>query len=134
MVRRRGLTLFELVVALFVLTTAMMAIVQLLAVAAGQRRTIAERRTARAEVANQAERIALRPWSELNAEKSSTWDLSPESQKALPQATTVMEIHAEPEPVNSRRIRLIVRSPNAAGQPIDLADLTVWKFAPGGQP
>ena len=29
--RRRGLTLFELVVALFVMTTAMMAIVQLLA-------------------------------------------------------------------------------------------------------
>jgi hypothetical protein len=36
--------------------------------------------------------------------------------------------------VRSRRIRLLVRSPNAAGQEIDLAELSVWKFAPGGEP
>lgn len=128
------MTLFELVVALFVLTTAMVAIVQLLAVAASQRRTIDQRRVAMTEVANQAERIALLPWSKLSPDESSTWDLSAEFRKTLPQATTTMEIREEAEPVKSRRIRLIVRSPNTVGQPIDLADLTVWKFAPGDEP
>ncbi len=131
---RSGLTLFELVVALFVLTTAMVAIVQLLAVAASQRRTIEQRRVALRETANQAERISLLPWNEMQTAELATWDLSEESRKTLPQATTAMEIHEESEPVKSRRIRLMIRSPNTVGQSIDLADLTVWKFAPGGEP
>lgn len=131
---RRGVTLLELIVALFVLTTAMTAIVQLLAVSARQRRLLEERRVALAEIANQAERIALLPWNELKANDSPAWDLSLESRKALPRATTAMEIVAEEVPVESRRIRLLVRSVDASGQPIELADLTIWKFATGGAP
>src|SRR5437762_10762011 len=56
---RRGMTLFELTVALFILTTAMMAIVQLMAATASQRRSADQRRIALQEVANQAERVAL---------------------------------------------------------------------------
>ena len=70
----------------------------------------------------------------MQAAEPTTWDFSAESRKTLPQATTAMEVHEETEPVKSRRIRLMVRSPNTVGQPIDLADLTVWKFAPGGEP
>jgi hypothetical protein len=127
-------TLLELIVALFVLTTAMTAIVQLLAVAAKQRRMLEERRVALAEVANQAERIALLPWNKLQPSAPPAWELSEASRKALPRATTAMEIVAEAEPVESRRIRLLVKSVDAAGQPVELADLTVWKFAPGGEP
>ncbi len=134
MAHRRGLTVFELVVALFVLTAAMMAIVQLLGVAASQRRTIEQRRAALAEVANQAERIALLRWKDVVAEKLTSWELSDESKKALPRGTTTIEIQEETEPVLARRIRLMVRSPNSTGQELDLADLTVWKFAPGGVP
>jgi len=131
---RLGLTVFELVVALFVLTTAMVAIVQLLGVAASQRRTIEQRRTALAEVANQAESIALLPWDEVALDKLTSWELSDDSQKALPSGTATIEVEKETEPVLARRVRLIMRSPNSAGQVVELADLTVWKFAPGGEP
>jgi prepilin-type N-terminal cleavage/methylation domain-containing protein len=134
MVRQRGVTLFELMVALVVMTTAMMAIVQLLAMVASQRRMIEQRRAALTEVANQAERIALLPWNELRPETTAAWEFSAESRTALPQGTATMEIQEETEPANSRRIRLLVRSPNAVGQMIELADLTVWKFTPGGEP
>ena len=133
MMRRRGLSLFELTVALFVMTTAMMAIVQLLAVAASQRRTIEQRRVALAEVANQAERIALVRWDE-SAFGEKTWELSEQSKRSLPQGTATIDVQKEANSAPARRIRLIVRSPNSAGQVIELADLTVWKFAPGGEP
>jgi hypothetical protein len=131
---RRGLSLFELIVALFVLTTAMTTIVQLLGVAASQRRTIEQRRTSLAEVANQAERIALLPWEAVSAGKLELWEFSDEAKSVLPHGTTTIEIQEEAEPVLVRRIRLIVRSPNSAGQVVELADLTVWKFAPGAEP
>jgi prepilin-type N-terminal cleavage/methylation domain-containing protein len=134
MVRRRGVTLFELMVALVVMTTAMMAIVQLLAMVASQRRMLEQRRAALTEVANQAERIALLPWNAVQSKEAVAWEFSAESRNALPQGTSTIEVKVETEPANSRRIRLLVRSPNSVGQMIELADLTVWKFAPGGEP
>jgi hypothetical protein len=130
---RRGLSLFELIVALLVLITAMTTIVQLLGVAASQRRTIEQRRSALSEVTNQAERIALLPWEAVSAGDLKSWEFSDESKRVLPHGMATMEVEDEDEPVRGRRIRLIVRSPNAAGQVVDLADLTVWKFAPGGE-
>ena len=135
MVRRRGVTLFELMVALVVMTTAMMAIVQLLAMVASQRRMIEQRRAALTEVANQAERIALLPWNTVQSKvEAAAWEFSAESRTALPQGTATMEIQEETEPAKARRGRRRVRSPNSVGQMIELADLTVWKFAPGGEP
>ena len=80
------MTLFELTVALFILTTAMMAIVQLMAATASQRRSVDQRRVALQEVANQAERIALFSWDQITSEKLTTWEPSADLQKALPQA------------------------------------------------
>jgi len=134
MVRRRGLSLFELTVALFVLTAAMTAIVQLMAMAAKQRRMIEQRRVALTEVANQAERITLLPFSELQPGEAHEWELSAESKTSLPYATATMEIQDQQAPVPARQIRLLVRSPDAVGQMVELADLTVWKYAPGGEP
>jgi len=134
MQRRRGLSLFELIVALFVLTTAMTAIVQLLGVAASQRRTIEQRRSALSEVTNRAERIALLPWEAVSASNLDPWEFSDEFKRVLPHGTATMEIQEEAEPISARRIRLIVRSPNSAGQVVELADLTVWKFAQRGEP
>jgi hypothetical protein len=131
---RGGLSLFELTVALFVMTTAMTVIVQLLGVAAKQRRTIEQRRTALAEVANQAERIALLPWDELSAANLASWELSDESKKLLPRGSATIEVREETEPVVARRVRLMVKSPTSVQQEQELADLTIWRFPPGGGP
>ena len=132
--RSRGVTLFELIVALFILMAAMATMVQLLAVTARQRRIIQQRQMALSEVANQAERISLLPWSETSPDTLTDWKLADSSRVVLAHATPTIAIREEMEPVRGRRIRLLVRLPNAAGQEVDLADLTVWKFASGGEP
>src|SRR5436190_20650787 len=129
-----GVTLFELMVALFILTTAMAATVQLTAVTAGQRRTIEQRRIALQEVANQAERIALLPWEETARDKLTTWRPSADLTSALPQAACTAEVSDEPGMPRARRIRLLVAWPNAAGQLVDPVAVTIWKFAEEGQP
>jgi hypothetical protein len=123
-----------LTVALFVLTTAMTVIVQLLGVAASQRRTIEQRRVALAEVANQAEKIARLSWNEVSPDQLRSWDFAEESKTALPHAITTVEVEEENEPARARRIRLFVHSPNSAGEQVELAALTVWKYVPRGEP
>jgi Tfp pilus assembly protein PilV len=134
MVRRRGLSLLELTVALFVMTAAMTAIVQLLAMAARQRRMIEARRVALAEVTNQAEQIVLRDWKEFEPGQARQWDLSANAKTSLPQATATIEVRESQEPLSAKQIRLMIRSSDSTGQSVELADLTVWKYAPGGEP
>src|SRR3954449_13507629 len=92
---RRGMTLFELTVALFILTTVMMVIVQLMAATASQRRIVDQRRIALQEVANQAERFALLSWDELAPQELKTWEPSADLKKALPEATCSAEVKEE---------------------------------------
>lgn len=128
------MTVLELLVALFVLTTAMAALVQLLTVTAAQRRLLEQRRVALQEVANQAERIALFDWQEVTGEKLTTWQPSADLQAVLPQAKCTGEVKDETEQPASRRIKLAVSWTNTAGQPADPVTITVWRFAPEGPP
>jgi len=125
---RRGMTIAELMVALFIMTTAMVAIVQLLAAAAGQRRAVEERRIALQEVANAAERMGSLAWDETGPEKRVTWEPSAEFTSALPQATCTAEVAEETGPPVMRRIRLSVTWPNAVGQTREPVTVAIWKF------
>src|SRR5262245_1405938 len=125
---RRGMTISELMVALFIMTTAMVAIVQLLAAAAGQRRTIDQRRAALAEVANEAERVALSSWDESAPDKLTMWQPWAELRATLPQATCTAEVTEEAGPPAARRIRLSVTWPNSVGQLGDPIAVSLWKF------
>jgi len=127
--RRRGMTLFELTVALFILTTVMLAIVQLMAATATQRRLVDQRRVALQEVANQAERVSLLAWDEVAPEKLTTWEPSADLSKALPQAKCEAEVSEEPNGPPARRIRLSVTWTNAAGWELGPATVTMWRFA-----
>jgi hypothetical protein len=128
------MTLFELTMALFILTTAITAILQLVAFSANQRRAADERRIALAEVANQAERIALLPWDETAPKTLTNWQPSAELAAALPQAMCRIDVRDEPGPPISRRLRLKVTWTNSAGQEVEPAAVTIWKFAAEGQP
>src|SRR5207249_648256 len=129
-----GMTLFELTVALFILTTAMMAIVQLMAATASQRRSADQRRVALQEVANQAERVALLSWEQTAPEKLTTWEPSAELMKVLPQAKCAAEVSEESAAPVGRKIRLTVTWTNAAGQQVEPASVTIWRFAEEQQP
>ena len=125
---RRGMTIAELMVALFIMTTAMVAIVQLLAAAAGQRRTIEQRRVALAEVANEAELVARISWDDSSPDKLTSWQPSAELTAALPQATCAVEVTEEAGPPAARRIRLSVAWPNSVGQIGEPIAVSLWKF------
>ncbi len=131
---RRGITLSELAVALVVLLAAMAAMVQLMAATAGQRRLVEQRRIALEEIANQAERVAMLPWEQTSPEALTTWEPSAELTAAIDRAVCTAEVTEETEAPRARRIRLVVTWPNAAGQPVEPASVTLWKFAPGGPP
>jgi Tfp pilus assembly protein PilV len=128
------MTLFELTVALFIVSTALVAIVQLVAMTASQRRTLDQRRIAELEVANQAERMALLPWEQASPEKLTTWEPSANLMTALPQAKCAVAVAEEAGPPVARRIRLKVTWTNPAGQEMQPAALTMWKFAAREQP
>jgi len=131
---RRGMTLFELTVALFIMTTVMLAIVQLMAATAGQRRIVDQRRVALQEVANQAEHVALLPWDEVSANKLTTWEPSADLKKVLPQARCDVEVSEETPGPSGRRVRLSVTWTDSAGQEVEPASVTIWRFAGEKQP
>src|SRR5262245_55180750 len=105
--RQRGMTLIELAVSLLVLGVAMAALVQLVSLAARQRRATTQRRVALQEVANQSERIALLPWSETEPDKLTAWQASAELADVLPAAKCSIAVSEESDS-SARRIRLEV--------------------------
>jgi hypothetical protein len=123
------MTMFELTVALFILTTAMLAIVHLMGAAAMQRRFVDQRRVALQEVANQAERVALLSWDDLVPEKLTAWKPATDLTKALPLAKCEAEVTDETDGPPARRIRLSVIWTDAAGQEVEPATVTMWRFA-----
>lgn len=132
--RRSAMTLLEAAVALVILGAAMAILVQLVSLANRQRRASHERMIALAEIANQAERISLLPWVETAPDKLTTWEASPDLTAAIPQASCSAVVTDGRGPPVNRRIQLRVAWQNAAGQQVDPAVLTVWKFQTEGQP
>jgi len=128
------MTILELTVSLFILTTAMLAIVQLLSATAGQRRTIEQRRIALQAVANEAERVARLSWDEATPDKLTSWEAPAELTAILPSAKCTAEVSDEAGPPKARRICLQVDWTNSVGQPVEPTAVTIWKFArEGGQ-
>jgi Tfp pilus assembly protein PilV len=132
--KQRGLSVLEVTLALLVLTVAVTALAQLLAMAAAQRRASEERRLARQEVANQAERIALMSFDELTAEKLAALPASDDLLAALPAAKLQATVAEEAGPPASKRVRLEVHWTNAAGIELEPVGLTVWKHRQEAQP
>jgi Tfp pilus assembly protein PilV len=122
------MTLPEVVIALAVLSAAMLAVVKLVGVAAGQRRLAEQRRVALQEIANEAERLAVVPWDELAPDKLKGWTPSPELTAVLPTASCQAEVSEPAGAPISRQIRLAVTWQNAAGQEVKPVELTVWRF------
>jgi Tfp pilus assembly protein PilV len=131
---RRGMTLLETTVALFIASAVVLAILQLVSITARQRRTLEEKRIALQEVANQAERIAQLPWEKTAPEELNQWQPGEDLLAVVPQAKCTVDVTAEAGPPLGRKIRLLITETSAANEPTELAALTVWKFAPSAVP
>jgi len=131
---RRGMTLLEATVALFIVSAVVLAILQLVSVTGNQRRSLEVRRMALQEVANEAERIAVMPWEQSSPDELNHWEPAEDLLAVSPRAKCSVTVSEEPGSPLARRIRLSIAQTSAASEPIELAALTVWKFAPGNAP
>jgi prepilin-type N-terminal cleavage/methylation domain-containing protein len=131
---RRGMTLLETTVALFIVSAVLLAILQLVSVTANQRRTLEERRIALQEVANQAERIALLPWERTAPDEMKEWQPGNDLLAVAPKAKCVIAVSPESGSPPGRKIRLSVTETTAVEQRVELATLTIWKFDPSAAP
>ena len=131
MKRRNGSMLLEVSLAVMLLAVALVAVAQLLAVAARQRRETRWRTVATREVANITEQVMALPWNQTSTENFSTVALHDTTQTLL-DATLEVEVTDVTEPREAKRIRISLAYRNTADLPVEPITLVAWKFAPGG--
>jgi Tfp pilus assembly protein PilV len=133
---RNGLSVLEVTMSLLLLGVAVSGLAQLITAAAAQRRTIDARELALAEVANQAERVALWTTAETTAEKLATLAPSQELLAVVPTARLSAKLlgplPAEDEtsasaPDTSLRVRIEVTWNDTAGREVSPLGVTIWK-------
>jgi hypothetical protein len=130
--RRRGFTVFELAMAVFLLAVAMSVTVQLLGSIAAERRAVGRRELASREVANLMERLTARPWSRLSDEGVKDAGISESGRDALPGAeltVRVDEARGGPD-LPGKRVSVSLRWRNRAGEFDAPVRLTTWVYAP----
>jgi hypothetical protein len=103
---------------------------QVLSLAAAQRRTSEVRRLALAEVANQAEQLALVPWDELTAEKLAARQPSDALLDVAPTATLTVTPSDEAGPPAAKRVFLSVQWTTPAGDWVRPVELAIWRHKP----
>lgn len=130
---RRGSILIEVSIAAGLVAVAMIAVAQLLAVAARQDRALEQRQLAAQEAANSLEQILARPWDELTPEWLQNLSLSSESRRLLPDGRLVCEMETVAEEPSSKRIVATVSWQVNADQRNQL-QLTAWRFRSGAKP
>ena len=132
MQRRHGSMLLEVSLSVMLLSVALVAVAQLLAVAARQRHETRWRTVATREVANVTEHVMALPWEETTADPLNAVALHPATQALLPDATLTVEVNDVTDPRAAKRIRVSLAYRNTAGLPVEPIRLVAWKFSPGG--
>ncbi len=141
--KRRGFTLTETVVAVIILTTAIAVSTQILVATSVQHKAMQCERVALIEAGNVIERLAVVPWSKLEAGELSDWKLSPQASEVLPDGK--LEIQIEPtdakktgkeqvgkeqiaKELAGRRLTVTVSYSPAENQPDRSVRLVTWRY------
>ncbi|MEN6407144.1 MAG: hypothetical protein ABFC77_11815 [Thermoguttaceae bacterium] len=126
--KRRGATLFELMVAGTLLAALAVVCLQMTSAIAAQRRAADLRQLAIAELSNAMERFAAKPWAELTVEAAP--QLSAQAAKRLLGAELKFEVSDSKSPKpQARRIKASLRWQDAAGQFVAPITLVTWRYA-----
>ena len=131
---RNGSMLLEVSLAIMLLSVALVAVAQLLAVAARQRHETRWRTVATREVANVTEQVMTLAWRDLTAEPLPAVAMHPATAAMLPDARLTIEVDDVAVPRPAKRIRVSLAYRNTAGLPVEPISLVAWKFSPGGDP
>jgi prepilin-type N-terminal cleavage/methylation domain-containing protein len=124
--RRRGMTLIELVVAAALLATVLVVCLQLLAATALQRRAANQRQLALQEVENTIERLTAKPWNELTPQ--TTVQLPAAVRSRLPGAELKVEVATAPAEPSAKRIAVSLRWKDHSGQFTKPVAIVTWRW------
>jgi prepilin-type N-terminal cleavage/methylation domain-containing protein len=125
--RRRGMTLLELVVAAALLGTVMVVCLQMLAATTHQRKVADQRQLALLEVENAMERLAVRPWNDLTPQTPAA-QLSPAVRGRLPGADLKVEVTASAAESLAKRIAVSLRWKDDSGQFTKPVTIVTWRW------
>lgn len=125
--RRRGFTLLEMFVAGALLVTLLMVCVQMLQATASQHRETRRHQAAVQAAANVMERLMARSYDGLTSEAVADTPLSAEVLQVLPDAKLEILVVPQTEPVDAKRVTVLVRWPDRAGRPEQTVRLAAWK-------
>jgi Tfp pilus assembly protein PilE len=129
---RRGATMLEMIVASALLGTLLVVTLQLCAATAAQRQAAARRQCASLELANVMERVAARPWSELNTAALAAEHVSPSAGAQLPGAELKIAVVTPAGEPQAKRLTATVRWQDR-GRPPQLLRLTTWRYRNGNK-
>lgn len=124
--RRRGMTLLELVAAAALLATILVVCLQLLA-ATTLHHEADQRQLALMEVENTLERLAAKPWNELTAQ-TAAGQLSPNLRGRLPGGELKVEVTTSPAEPLAKRIAVSLRWKDHSGQFTKPVTIVTWRW------
>src|SRR3954469_14695054 len=123
---RQAFALFEVIVALSVLSALVGLVVELLASTSAQQRAADRRVLATLEAANAAEQVTALGWASATPERLEEIKLSQPAQQSLPSGE--LAIVSVPEPDESRRIEIQVRWLGSSGRDEPPVRLNLWVY------
>ena len=125
---RQGSTVIEMTVSLIVLTVLIGVMTQALLTISHQRRAIQRRQLALQDAANLMEEIMVLPWDDAEKERIRNFQLSDQTNDALPSATLEFDIVDEAAQPRAKRVTITISWLNRAGQIAKPVKLTAWKY------
>jgi prepilin-type N-terminal cleavage/methylation domain-containing protein len=138
MEHRRGFSIVETTAAIAILSVAVVATAQVLAVCSRQRLVSEQWLAAELETANIQERIAAVPYEQITLPKLQSWELSAQARSILPNGKLQIAItDSPPDEPNSKRVRVAISWAQFASEnpadpqgevPTLHAELTAWRF------
>lgn len=125
---RHGSTLLEAIIAGTMLGALLIVSLQLCHAVAGQRRAANERQCATLELANLMDRVAARPWSELDNDELAKERLSAWAADQLPGAELKIDVSMSTAAPNAKRIAAVLRWRDRSGALGAPLRLVTWKY------
>jgi prepilin-type N-terminal cleavage/methylation domain-containing protein len=129
MVRRKGFTIVEMVVALFVLGVAMALTARMLSASGRQRDALESQTIALIEAGNLMESIAAEEWEAITPNLAASLVLSSAAVQNLTDPRWEIDVRQATEPV-AKRVTIRLHWGDRTGQPNPPVRLTAWMYPP----
>ncbi len=128
LMKRRGFTLWETLVALLVLSALTTLCLQFFAAVSDQRRQVFTQLTATQEAANLLERVEALGWNELTTANAAKLQLSAQARQTLPDGSDEMLVDEPAGTPPAKRVAASVRWRPQPGEPEQEVRLVAWRY------